>query len=231
MMHRTIEAWHHRRWKDLWSVTGSLRGICAALLFPSAQNGDFLQVLKEDKSENTRSFLAHWDIPDTRFYVPFPVARAWTTVKCGPLLDRVKCCIHFCVFIGPVLKKKNMESLASQCGPKHREKRGSWTCYFPCSRSWWGKRWWRWKYSKRSHLWFHPGDNLLPRMWCFTWLRETQRYWASFKQDSLQIQSRVVEMHCVIWSARPFPLQLLSSTGISSSPCSLCFIFLYITAD
>lgn len=33
MMHRTIEAPHHRRWRDLPSVTAGPQGICVPLLF------------------------------------------------------------------------------------------------------------------------------------------------------------------------------------------------------
>lgn len=128
----------------------------------------------------------------------------------------------------------SIERLASQCGLSTGEKRGRWTCYFPCSRYWWGAEGWRWKYSKRFHLWFHPNDNLLPRMWCFIWPREAEWCRASFKQHVLQTQKRVIEMHCAWFEAHALFL------------CSCCLqqeyhhhlvvifdlsFFFYITAD
>lgn len=88
------------------------------------------------------------------------------------------------------------------------------------------------------HLSFHPNDYLLPRIWCFTWPRETQWWWASLKQHHIpQIQKRLVEldlMHTPFsWpSAAVEPATGISSSSSSSpSCCCLCFIFSYIIAD
>lgn len=119
---------------------------------------------------------------------------------------------------------------------KHRKKKREVDLLFPLQQVLVGQKGWRWKYSKRFHLWFHPDDNLLPGMWCFTWPRETRWCWARFKHDHIlqTLKKSVGDALCLIWSPHPFPLQLLCLTGISSSSFSCCFlwfIFMRVAAD
>ena len=224
---------------DLWSL---------AFFFQAPRNGVCLASFRRVRAYQLGPWgLFFWQRGHSRSSTTYATSCAcrflsqeqtWTTARCGPQLDRVNSWHWFIsspCFLWTWAQKELCRELSLA---RRREKRGRWTCYFPC-RSWWGREGVGGSTVKGFHLSFHPSDNLLPRMWCFTWPRGTQWWRASFEQHHIpQIEKRVVEMHCAWFEAHTRFLTLCSCCLQQEyhhhhhhHHHRLCFIIVWIAAD